>query len=293
MTRLDLVTKPLIMLFCVLSLMASGGGGGTSMEPEDPDPLPPDPEPVTIDPDYLTLESSSGTSVFGGTAIITADPLELAVLSGSLDHASGVLTISSGGTVLYQGPMPDGQERATDSDGRELRLDTVLDGSGSSFALTGTAYPGAVTNAFAGGLLTLADDMPLSGAAVYNGQASVAVITNDGAYDLSGSASLTADFASSVARADLSGLSGSTGAPSAPIDQVVLPELSIAGASMTGTVVETYLNGKEVVITGTSPDSEAAGQFLGLLSNGVPAEATGGFVTTGPEGSAAGMFLAE
>jgi len=111
-----------------------------------------------------------------------------------------------------------------------------------------------------------------------------------------GPATVVADFGTGQVTATLGGFTTTSTNPNLPVvqsfDTVIVADMSINGASLTGNTVITELNGSQVTLYGPNPSVQVQGTFYGLDHAGHPDEVGGVFLVDGT-GAVMGVFVAD
>jgi hypothetical protein len=255
-----------------LTLLAACGGGGA--------------EP---DPTLFAFADPNAT----GTAALTATSLDSAArstegLSGTLDYDAGSFALG-------------GLTGAIDEDRTEVSLTggglVTLTPAGTSFAVFFDATPDDADRTIGTlGVTTPAGEMPDSGTVSYSGTSQVTLQDDVTIYDLTGSASVVADFGSRTVTTTVSGLSGSqTTGLTPPVAVSDVAEIRFTGSSLSGTT----FSGGTASLTSDSVASLSGGAISsldGAFYGPAAEEAGAAFViddSTGGTVTAFGVLLVE
>lgn len=294
---MDFFVKSGVLLACAMTIMASGGGGGSSSGVSGD-------VPATLQaPNYVKYaEVASNDSVLGGTSlrnpanVADATP-DIATLSGTITHATGAIELSDGTYLFIDTDGPDPQTMSySDAENAMITKLSLLDTSAYDYLIAGrqsyTDESKSFYNVVITGVATHSADMPKSGQATYVGGATASGFNASSAYELTdGTSNIVAVFATNGGvTATLNGFATSTNM--APIDTIILKNMTITGNSYSGSSIVTELGGQPVDVTGGGT-STVKGTFFGYTASGQPAETGGVFISTGSSGQLTGAFLGQ
>lgn len=254
---------------------------------------------------YLPLDSTAiATNDFGGVGIQTNDSNGNFVVtksSGSIEHNTGALNYNDGAYNLVD---PDGFSSGLASDGAGGTLSEITGSYAGvyqyvmpaifSYKISDVSY---TTTGFAG-ITTEAAHVPVSGSAVYNGEATGNIAATAGFYDLAGGIStISVDFGAGTAGVILNGFTATDDSgtrATAPLDTVQITGMTIAGNTFTGGALVTLLNGTSVNISGANTTISSQGMFFGWDSAAnIPDEVGGVSVVVGDVGILLFSFIAD
>ncbi len=271
-----------------LSISACGGGdGGTA--------------PPAGGPSYETLTSTAPlTSRLGGAALrwnMTTGVREIVTTLGTVFHETG-RTFSTDATYFF-----------TDPDGFDAS-GTLEDGNGSvasTDALTGGRdYAASYTHTFThqgegymsvgvSGIITESEDVPMTGRAIYRGEAIGGFGDAGGVNSFNrGTSEVTADFAAGTVDVTMTGFRTESGASNraSRIDTIQVTGMTIQENRFSGGDLRLTLNGASVDPVPNPRPHQAQGVFYG--HDGTAPDEVGGAVLLRGDGSfLAGGFIAD
>ena len=257
MTRLINMLRPVGFTFAALGTLAACGGGGASTPTATPFATLGD----TTSQQSAALAAASldtgarTTSALTGTLNRAGNTANISTLSGAINTNRSAIALTAGGTIALQAG-------ANTFSTRYIATPT-----------TGNATIGVL------GAVTPAADLP-GGSVTMTGPATVTIQNGTALFDLTGDATIAANFGTDRVTTTLSGLKGTqTNGITPTVDVTDVATVTITGSAITGA---TFDGGTVAVTSATLP----------TLSAGAVTSTNGAFF--GPTGNeAGGVFVAD
>ncbi len=245
----------------------------------------------------LTTQSATTLPLEGAAIRQTAGTRDTAAVQGSLTRPTGQITITDGTGTLTDPNGIDPSGQATDGTAT-FQQDTTL--GGYEYLTIGTldytTGSGTTTAIVVIGAVTDPADMPPGGTATYTGTTTIQEFSANCQCQHVGNATVVADFNTGNVTATLGGFTTTSTNPNVPViqnfDTVIVADMSISGATLSGGTVVTELNGTPVTLYGPNPTVQVQGTFYGLDHAGHPDEVGGVFLVDGT-GAVMGVFVAD
>lgn len=281
----------LAAVMSVLALTLSGGCGGPSATNVDPWVAPP--------VDYYKLlsdDTSDATSIFDGVGI--RDTNEVLQASGTFEHNTGALTYTDGTHPLNSPTgFSDGTTAFGDTGDSLENRSAELAGTYEYVMFVDFIYPtnadSVITTGFAG-ITTDAVHVPVSGSAIYIGDAS-GIINSGDPFNFTDWVSTTlVNFGAGSVNVTLNPMDGL--ATNGSFDTVQITGMTIDGNTFTGGELETLIKGDTVNPIGTITSTDSLGMFFGWDSDGgspIPDEVGGVSVIAGSTGEMLFLFVGD
>lgn len=248
----------------------------------------------------------TGTTVLLGTAIrsnASTGALALTKVTGSLDLATGKLTLDDGTYVMIDPDGADGFGVLTDGSATATTNADIGFSGDYAFAIAYDQSYSSGSSTFDSigiyGAATNAKDVPSSGSAKYLGEASATVVTAANGYDMkNGTAQVSANFKTGLVDVEMKDFTitdqATNKAASGPLDQISVADMKIKNNQFSGGTMTMELNGREVLALGDAMTAHAEGAFFGFdTTYGGPDEVGATVLAQGNSGKLFGVLLAD
>ena len=148
------------------------------------------------------------------------------------------------------------------------------------------------------GVVTVADDMPSTGSAVFNGEAQARYFNTTRNFDLGERASkVTANFADGTVDVEMDSFTitkrETKVTANVDFNRVNISRMRMFGNQFSGGKITTEHNCAEVAIIENYTQQSAIGRFFGLTNDGVPDEVGGIGYLKGDDGTLTTIFIAD
>lgn len=293
------ITKLTILASCSWFIVASGlisGGDG------------PGGQYAVYDDLSSTADKTSQLHGIAELANQSNSSVKLTVVSATLNHKSGALTINTDGNAFNAPNGPDANYAYADGNSK-LSFNATVTGDYKYVATYQQSFNQGNIHFDVSGILGIKSKASeISNEVIdrqYSGRVSAVLVTSKHGLDLKdGKALLAANFKTGsldVSLTDFSATDLETGQPAAtPFTDIKIANMKINGATFSGGELKISNGVVPVQLVGANEMSVAEGAFFGGMSNagslnkqGAPLEAGGQFLVQGDNGSLSGTFLAK